>query len=238
MLNSADRQRIAENVAAIRDRLASALAKAQRPANSVTLVAVTKYTNDDVARALFEAGCRDLGESRPQELVRKADALRDLPIRWHLVGHLQRNKVSLVAPRVSLLHSLDSLRLAQALEAELQKRDGTLDVLVEVNVSGDAAKHGFMPGEILNAWPQVSANSRLNIRGLMTMASLEGGPTEVRRDFAELRRVRDRIREDFRLGDQLAELSMGMSDDLEEAILEGATIVRVGSALVEGLAHD
>jgi pyridoxal phosphate enzyme (YggS family) len=148
---------------------------------------------------------------------------------------LQRNKTRRTLPLVTLLHSGDSLRLLHELNAEAALLDRQVDVLLEVNISGEEAKHGFAPTELAVALPAVAEFSALQIRGLMAMAALEGGPDRARRDFAALRELRDRLLRECPPNIELSELSMGMSDDFAEAIEEGATIVRIGSALFEGI---
>jgi PLP dependent protein len=229
--------RIRENLARIRDQIAAAAARSGRRADEVTLVGVTKYVDVSVARALVEAGLGDVGESRPQELWTKAEALSDLPIRWHLIGHLQRNKVRRTLPLVACIHSADSLRLLQEISREAAALGRQVDVLLEVNISGEAAKHGFEAERMERLLPEIAALPSIAVRGLMTMAALEGGPERARRDFAALRELRDRLRSNCPPGISLHELSMGMSGDFEIAIEEGATIVRVGSALFEGIAE-
>ena len=221
-----------------------------RPAaqpDEITLVGVTKYVGQREAAELVAAGCHDLGESRPQELWNKARRLYREPgagpspawsapnIRWHLIGHLQRNKVRRTLPLVSLIHSVDSERLLAAInEAQAEIAGGSdppCNVLLEVNTSGEAAKHGLAPDEVeplLAAAPQFP---HVRICGLMTMAALEGGPDVAARNFATLRELRDRLKPNAPDCVQLNELSMGMSGDFEIAIREGATIVRVGSLL-------
>ena len=226
---------IQDNLLRVRERLAAAARRAGREADEITLVGVTKYVDSQAARALLSAGCGDLGESRPQELWHKAADLAGTSARWHLVGHLQRNKVRRTLPLVALLHSGDSLRLLAEVDrvaAELQVR---VPVLLEVNISGDAAKHGFAPSEVRAALPEAAALAHLHIRGLMAMASLEGSLDDARREFRGLRELRDALRADCPATVQLDDLSMGMSGDFEVAIEEGATIVRVGSALFEGI---
>jgi hypothetical protein len=256
-----DAARIAENVAAIRRRIADAAARSGRAADAVTLVAVTKYVSADVARLLVEVGCHDLGESRPQQLWEKADELAELPIRWHLIGHLQRNKVRRTLPLLAMLHSVDRPRLLAAIEEELEAK-GTevvaatgslfteiatrqpppspscpapLSILLEVNISGETAKSGFAPDEIEPLLAVAAEYRHVLIRGLMGMASLEGGLDVARREFVALRDLRDRLRPNCPPNVALDELSMGMSGDFDVAIEEGATIVRVGSALFEGV---
>jgi pyridoxal phosphate enzyme (YggS family) len=231
-----DRSIIAANLQRVRERIAAAAVKAGRKDDEVTLVGITKYVDAGRARLLLDAGCADLGESRPQSLWEKAEALAGLPVRWHFVGHLQRNKVKRTLPYVALLHSGDSLRLLQEVNAEAATLGRTIETLLEVNISGDAAKHGFSPDEIAGALPAIASLQHMKVRGLMTMAALEGGAERARRDFAALRDLRDRLLVDCPPNVELGELSMGMSGDFEEAIAEGATIVRIGSALWEGLA--
>ena len=223
---------IAENVARIHGRIARAARRSGRPMDSVTLVAVTKYVSADVVRWLVEAGCRDLGESRPQLLWDKSAELAGLPVRWHLIGHLQRNKVRRTLPLLAMLHSADSPRLLAAIDEEHLP---PIPILLEVNISNEPAKHGFAPDEI-EPFLTTAANYRhVSIRGLMGMASLEGGLDVARREFAALRNLRDRLRSNCPPGITHDELSMGMSGDFEPAIEEGTTIVRIGSALFEGL---
>ena len=226
---------IAANLQRVRERIAQAAERSGRSAESVTLVGVTKYLPTAATRVLADQGCLDLGESRPQSLWEKSADLADLPIRWHMIGHLQRNKVKRTLPLLSLLHSGDSLRLLEEVNGEAASLNRRLPVLIEVNISGDAAKHGFSPEEVEPALSQVAELTRLQVRGLMTMASLEGGADQARHDFAALRELRDRLRTVCPPSIRLDELSMGMSGDYEAAILEGATLIRVGSALCEGL---
>jgi PLP dependent protein len=224
--------RIAENVAEIRGRIADAAARSGRAASDITLVAVTKYVSVDIIQPLVAAGCCDLGESRPQQLWERAPALADLPIRWHLIGHLQRNKIRRTLPLVTLIHSVDSPRLMAAVDEECT---GPMPVLLEVNVSGETAKHGFSPDAIEPFLLELAGYRNIAVRGLMCMAGLEGDLDAARRDFAALRELRDRLRPRCPMGVSLDELSMGMSGDFEVAIEEGATIVRIGSALFEGI---
>jgi hypothetical protein len=207
----------------------------RRTARDVTLVVVTKYVGLEEARAVVAAGYRQLGESRPQSLWQKAEALVDPQVQWHLVGHLQRNKVRRTLPLVHLIHSVDSLRLLKAVDDEAAQLERRCSVLLEVNVSGDVEKHGLKPDEVAPLLERMADYPHVELRGLMTMASRTGGAAVARRNFAELRELRDRLRASVPEGASLVELSMGMSGDFEEAIREGATIVRVGSAVFEGL---
>jgi pyridoxal phosphate enzyme (YggS family) len=228
-------RRIAENLAQVRGRMAAAAQRSGRPADAVTLVAVTKYLGVEIAARLVEAGCTELGESRPQELWAKAAALPDPTIHWHLIGHLQRNKIRRTLPLVSLVHSVDSRRLLSALEQEAAMLGRPVAVLLEVNISDDVTKTGLPENELFPIVEKSAELRHIAVRGLMGMASPTGGTDAARRDFARLRELRDRLAQNAPPQVSLGELSMGMSDDFEVAIAEGATIVRIGSALFEGL---
>ena len=228
-------KRIADNLGKVQQAIADATAKAGRAPGSVALIAVTKYASPEALPALAAAGCQNFGESRPQELWRKSSMTGLEHVRWHLIGHLQRNKIARTLPLTALLHSVDSLRLLDALQHESSSLQQPVQCLLEVNISGDAAKHGFVPGEMPDVVRGLGSCPSVNVRGLMAMASAEGGRETARRNFAELRRLRDELQADCPESISLAELSMGMSDDFEEAIAEGATIVRIGSALFEGI---
>jgi pyridoxal phosphate enzyme (YggS family) len=221
MTDSELEERLAANLAAVEARIAAACARAGRPRTDVTLVAVTKYASARVAARLHDLGVADLGESRPQVLWRKADAL-PRSVRWHLIGHLQRNKVDKTLPRAALIHSVDSVRLIEALAAEADRQSRDVPLLIEVNLSGEASKTGLDPAGLPEARAAVARHPRLHLRGLMTMAAHDG-PEAARPVFRRLRE----------LGGPL--LSMGMTNDFEVAIEEGATHVRVGSALFEGI---
>lgn len=226
---------VADNVARVRERIAAAAAAAGRPPESVWLIAVSKYVDAAAARLLVEAGCNDLAESRPQQLWEKAAAAELAGVRWHLVGRLQRNKVRRTLPLVELIHSVHSERLLAEIDHEAALAGLMAQVLLEVNCSGDAAKQGFAADEARRLVDGLAQYSHVEVCGLMTMAALEGGPAVARRNFAALRELRDELSDAAGPGIALAELSMGMSDDFEEAIAEGATMVRIGSLLLEGL---
>jgi len=228
-------ERIARNLQSVRQRIAAAADRVGRQADEITLVAVTKSVSHAEVAALVQCGCRELGESRPQVLWERATACTAADVHWHLVGHLQRNKVRRTLPLVTLIHSVDSLRLLETIDAEAGQLGRQVPVLLEVNISGDEAKHGLAPAELGALLGQAAEWKHLGLRGLMTMAAREGGVDVARRNFADLRTLRDRLQADCPPGVSLAELSMGMSGDLEVAVEEGATMVRIGSALFEGL---
>lgn len=232
----ADRCR--QNLDAIRGRLADACRRAGRSPDDVKLVGVTKYVTADLARVLLDAGCTDLAESRPQLLWSKAESLAGhRPVaRWHLVGHLQRNKIRRTLPVLSLLHSLDSLRLLDAIDAEAAAAGVVCDTLIEVNLAGDPARTGVMETEVALLVEQAVRRPHVRLLGLMGMAGLTDiDGTSPRRQFARLRQLRDEVAARVSTATGLHELSMGMSGDFVEAVLEGATLVRIGSALWEGI---
>jgi PLP dependent protein len=231
-----DAARIKANLGSVQDRIAAAAHRAGRQPSDVKLVAATKYVDAAVARALVVVGCQDLGESRPQELWDKVESLaaNDNPINWHMIGHLQRNKVARTVPLTSLIHSGDSLRVLQAIDEAAESSGRRAAVLLEINISGDATKHGFAPDEIEPALNEIASFKSLDICGLMAMASREGNLDQARAEFAAIRSLRDRLLSVATPNMLLHELSMGMSGDFEVAVEEGATIVRVGSALFEG----
>jgi PLP dependent protein len=220
---------------AVEARVAAACRRAGRRREEVTLVAVTKTVSADLAAALHSLGVTHLGENRPQELWRKAAALPPTA-RWHLIGHLQRNKVERTLPLVEMIHAVDSLRLLEALEAEAVRQQRSVPVLLEVNASREASKQGFAAEEVPGLAAHINGLKHVHVRGLMTMAALEADPERCRPTFAELRRVRDALRGEVSPPHVLDQLSMGMSNDFEVAVEEGATLVRLGSVLFEGLA--
>lgn len=230
--------RVAANLVRIREQVAAACRQAGRATSEVTLIGVTKYVDAATARLVHAAGCHDLGESRPQALWAKAEALADLapPPRWHLIGHLQRNKIRRTLAVNALIHSLDSLRLLDALEAEAAALGCVCESLVEVNLAGDPGRTGAGETEAEQIVAAAAAMRHVRVCGLMGMASVPDGDRHAaRREFARLRVLRDRLAATLPGGDGLRELSMGMSGDFAEAILEGATLIRIGSALFEGL---
>ena len=221
---------ISSNLAAIRQRIAEAAQRSGRSESDIQLVAVTKYVDADITRMLVQAGCNTLGESRPQVLWKKADELADCQIQWHQIGHMQRNKLARTLPLISLLHSVDSERLLESVDEQSAKLGVTSNILLEVNISGDESKHGFAPAELPMALEKSANLANVSVNGIMGMASRVGGVDRARRDFAALRELRDSLAPNY-ASEMLTEISMGMSGDFDVAIEEGATIVRVGSAL-------
>ena len=219
---------LAANLAALRARLAAACARAGRDAASVTLLAVSKFQPPEAVRAALDAGLVHFGESRVQEAKAKIP-LCPGRARWHMIGHLQSNKCRDAVALFELVQSVDSLALAQELDRQCEKAAKTLPVLLEVNVAGEASKFGYAPARMLAEFRELSALPRLEVHGLMTIAPYTPTPERVRPVFRRLRELRGECEQI--LGAPLPHLSMGMSGDFEIAIEEGATIVRVGTAL-------
>ncbi len=224
---------LTERIASVRARIADACRRAGRDASSVTLVAVTKTVSPNIAAIVAELGVNDLGENRPQELWKKAEATPSA--RWHLIGHLQRNKIDRTIPLVELTHSVDSDRVLESLDAFGRKRGRPVPLLLEVNCSGEESKGGFARDEIPTIGDKVVSLAGVTVRGLMTMAAYADDPQAARPAFSALRELRDSLR--TRTGLALAELSMGMSNDFEVGVEEGATFVRIGTTLFEGLSE-
>ena len=215
-----------DRVREVRGRIEAAVERGGH-GQQVTIVAVTKTHGPEAVLAAWEAGLRDVGENRVQEALPKMDAVA-VPVRWHLIGHLQRNKVKALT-RFELLHSLDSPRLAEAVDRLACESGGRrFDVLVEVNVSGEGSKGGFALGQLSAAAEQLAKLQGLRVRGVMTMAPLGADERTLRTVFAGARRAREIL---ATAGHPVTELSMGMSNDYEIAVEEGATYVRLGTVL-------
>ena len=212
-----------QRIAAVEARVTAACQQSGRDRNSVTIVAITKTVSIRVAAMLPGLGIPDLGENRPQELWKKAGAIPDAI--WHFTGHLQRNKIDQTLPLIELIHTVDSERLAMALNEFAQKRGRPMPVLLEVNCSRETTKAGFAPSELPAVADRLKSLGGLQIQGLMTMAAYADDPETARPAFVELRQ----------LGSTLPHLSMGMSGDFEIAIEEGATYIRLGTVLFEEL---
>ena len=224
-------ERILANLREVRDRIADAARRSGRTPDAVRLVAVTKTIPVETIRILLEAGQRDLGENRAQQLRDRAAELADAPVCWHMIGRLQRNKVKYVVPAAMMIHSVDSVRLAEEISKRAQAAGARATCLVEVNASGEEAKGGVAPAEAPRVAAEIAALPALDLVGLMTMAPLVDDPETVRPVFAALRECLARVNREADLAKPLTELSMGMTQDYETAIEEGATIVRIGTAL-------
>ncbi|MFL5563629.1 MAG: YggS family pyridoxal phosphate-dependent enzyme [Gemmatimonadaceae bacterium] len=216
---------LAERVADVRARIQAATERGGH-GQQVTIVAVTKTHPAAAVRAAYDAGLHDIGENKVQEALKKISAV-DVPVRWHLVGHLQRNKIKELEHFV-LLHSLDSPRLADAVCKFGIERGRAVDVLIELNISGEATKGGYGLSELLPEAERLVSLSGIRVRGVMTMASFTATEAQLHRTFAEARQARAAL---VGVGHPAEELSMGMSNDYEIAVEEGATMVRLGTTL-------
>jgi len=212
-------------LADVRERIAGAVTRGGHQ-QDVAIVAVTKTHGPEAVRAAWEAGVRDVGENKVQEATGKM-AAADVPVRWHLIGHLQRNKVR-QADGFALVHSMDSARLADALHEHGLQRGRPVEALLQVNVSGEGSKGGYPLDELLAEAERLTTRSGVAVRGVMTMAPLDADERQLRAVFAGAREAREIL---AAAGHPAAELSMGMSNDYEIAVEEGATLVRLGTVL-------
>ena len=215
---------IGNAIARLHDRIERACERAGRDPASVQLVAVAKGHPEEVIRSAYDAGMRTFGENYAQELAAKASALSDLQdIRWRFIGHLQRNKIKLIERAQATVDTVDSVRLAKALSARAEASETDLEALLEVNVGGEAQKSGCSPDEVPALVEAVRALPNITLRGLMTVAPYLEDAESTRPFFAKLR--------ELALAHALPELSMGMTHDLEQAVTEGATMLRIGTAI-------
>jgi pyridoxal phosphate enzyme (YggS family) len=219
---------IAENLERVREQIAQAAAKAGRAGDEIQLVAITKTHDAEKVREAIEAGQILFGESRLQEARAK---IPELPsnLRWHFVGHLQKNKIRHALPLFEMIHSVDSLALAEDINRIAQEEGAHPRVLLEVNVAGEGSKFGFDPEKLRNEMEPLLALLRLSIEGLMTIPPIAEEAEASRKYFVDLRELRDALEKDFDL--KLQQLSMGMTNDFAIAVEEGATLVRVGTAI-------
>jgi pyridoxal phosphate enzyme (YggS family) len=219
---------VRDNVLRVRERITAAMERSGRTGQGVTIVAVTKTWGPEMVDALVEAGVGDIGENRVQEYLAKRERVTK-PCRWHLVGHLQRNKATKVIGQFHCLQSLDSVRLAETLSRLGEERGVRTRALLQVNTSLEASKHGFPEAEATEAAAVIAGLPAIDLEGLMTIGPITMDPKETRGCFRRLRRLREQI--GGALDRPLTELSMGMSGDFEAAVEEGATIVRLGTVL-------
>jgi pyridoxal phosphate enzyme (YggS family) len=248
----AKRSPLAEKLDQVKDRIAAAAAKAKREAGEITLVAVTKTAGLEQIREILSLGVSDLGENRVQQLAQRAaqvneflqrrqafgDAAVPEKLRWHMIGHLQRNKVKQVLPVVSVIHSIDSLRLAEEIDTAAEKIGKKSAVMLQVNASEESQKSGVAVGAALHLAEQIDSMPNLQLVGLMTMAEFEAPETQIRQTFSRTREIFEEMRWHKIGGSHLRHLSMGMSQDFELAIAEGATMVRIGTLLFGGKVQD
>ncbi len=223
---------IRERLARVREEIASALERCGRHHDEVRVLVASKYYEPAQISALAEAGVELLGENRAEDLLRKQEIFGDR-FEWHFIGHLQRRKAKVVVPRVSLIHSVDSVKLIQEL-AKRAPEGGTVEILLQINVSGEESKYGVTEAGVETLLEAAAATEgRVRARGFMTLAPLVADPEDVRYVFAKVRAIRDRLRHDWSPHFDLSELSMGMSGDYAVAVEEGATLIRIGRVLIE-----
>jgi hypothetical protein len=222
---------VKENIALVRERLAGACRRCGRRPEDVRLVAITKTVSPERIREAFEAGLRDFGENRVQEAKAKRPALSDLTATWHMVGHLQTNKARTARELFHWVHSVDSFRLAQKIDQAALCSGGRLPVLLEVNLGEETTKTGARESEVFQLAEEVSKLAWVELRGLMVIPPFFENPEEARPYFRRLRELARQIASRHLPSVSMQELSMGMSHDFEAAIEEGATIVRIGTAI-------
>jgi pyridoxal phosphate enzyme (YggS family) len=244
----AKRSPLSEKLHEIRERIAGAASKAKRDPGEITMIAVTKTAAPDQIREILQLGVTDLGESRVQILMQRAAQLNEYfqrrsvhgdeappqKLRWHMIGHLQRNKVKGLLPLVHAIHSVDSLRLAEELDVQAGKTGRRVPILLQVNSSEENSKFGVAVGAAVHLGEQIDSMPNLQLVGLMTMAELEATETRVRHTFARTREIFEEMKWHKIGGGNFRHLSMGMSQDFEAAIAEGSTMLRIGTELFGG----
>ncbi len=219
-----------ENLAQVEENIKKACEKAGRDRKDVTLIAVSKTKPVEMLQEIYDEGIRVFGENKVQELVDKYEVL-PADIKWQMIGHLQRNKVKYIVDKVDLIHSVDSLRLAEAIDKEAEKKGVIANILIEVNVAKENTKFGLMPEEVDDFIDQVKNFPHVQVEGLMTIAPFVSNPEENRPIFARLRELSVDIRKKNVDNINMSVLSMGMTNDYQVAIEEGATMVRVGTGI-------
>ena len=222
---------VADRLNETRARVAEAAARAGRSPADVRLVAVSKTFPIEAVRAAYDAGQRDFGENRVQDALQKMDASADMDIRWHLIGHLQSNKVRKAAERVALIHSIDGVDLLRRVDAAARAASRRLQVMVQVDLAAETTKHGASPQNLTAIFEEARHCTAAELVGLMLLPPLTENPEDARPWFRRLREQRDRLLDSGVPAAMLREMSMGMSHDFEVAIEEGATMVRVGTAI-------
>lgn len=228
-----EQNQMQQHIAHIEQRITAACNKSGRSREAIQWMAVTKYVSPATLQHCFELGIRHIGENRWQDAKVKVEQYGDRGI-WHFIGHLQSNKAKDVVGRFNVIHSLDRTSLARALQLQAEKLDIMVNVFVQINISGEVSKHGVSAEQVRNLLTEVQACDRLKIVGLMTMAPHAADPEQARPVFSGLRQLRDQLIDEACLKSDATELSMGMSNDFEVAVEEGATMLRLGSILFQG----
>jgi pyridoxal phosphate enzyme (YggS family) len=222
---------VAKNLVDVRNRIAAVCARCGRKADDILLVAVSKTIGAELLRQAIDAGQLDFGENYAQELQAKHKELGGSGIRWHFIGHLQSNKVKYIADYIHLIHTVDSERVAKEIQRQAEARNRSLDVLIEVHSTNEATKSGVLPAQALELARNISRLSRVNLLGLMTMGPFSDDPDDSKPSFQQLAELRKRIAQEGIDRVSMRHLSMGMTHDFEVAIEQGATIVRIGTAI-------
>jgi pyridoxal phosphate enzyme (YggS family) len=248
----AKRSPLAEKLLEVKERIVAAADKAKRDPAGITLVAVTKTAAPEQVREVLQFGIADLGESRVQMLAQRTAQVNEFmqrriahgegvvaeKLRWHMIGHLQRNKIKIVLPLVSLIHSVDSLRLAEELDAQAARLGRKVPLLMQVNGSEEPSKFGVAVGAAVHLAEQIDSMPNLQLTGLMTMGPLDQPEAKVRQAFSRTRELFEEMKWHKIGGSAFKHISMGMSDDFELAIAEGSTMVRIGTLLFGGKVQD
>lgn len=219
-----------ENLNLVEQRIQNVCRDKKIPRDSITLVAVSKTKPVTMLQEIYDAGCRDFGENKVQELVDKYEVLPK-DIRWHMIGHLQRNKVKYIIGKVALIHSVDSLRLAETIEKESAKKNVTTDILIEVNMAREESKFGVFPEDIDNLLYEISQFSHVHVKGLMTVAPFVDNPRKNSEIFEKMHKLSVDIGSKNIDNITMSILSMGMTNDYEVALEEGTNMIRVGTAI-------
>jgi len=220
---------ICHKIQEIEQKLARACERAGRKREEVLLLGASKYANAEKIREAYQCGVRVFGESRAQDFLKKFEQLKDLPIDWHFIGNLQTNKVKYIIDKVSLIHSLDRQSLAEEIQKRAERLGKVQDVLIEVNVGKEETKGGVYEEDLEKLFEYCLSLKNLRVLGLMAIPPYKENPEEVRPYFAKLRKLKEKLEDLYKV--KLPHLSMGMSEDFEVAVEEGATIVRIGSAI-------
>lgn len=221
---------IKENLDEVKDKIAAAALKSGRQPEDITLIAVTKTLSIDVINAAMALGITDVGENKVQEVMDKYEHIHNEP-KWHLIGHLQTNKVKYIADKVSLIHSVDSLRLAEEISKRCEKIGKVMEVLIQINVAEEETKFGIQTEEIFDLVDQVSKLPNVKIKGLMTIAPNIDDEAELRKYFSQMKDIFETLKKTMYNRTDMTYLSMGMTNDYELAIEEGANMVRIGTGI-------
>lgn len=219
-----------ENLTRVEEKIETVCSTHGIPRDSITLIAVSKTKPVEMLQEIYDAGCRDFGENKVQELVDKYEQLPK-DIRWHMIGHLQRNKVKYIIGKVVLIHSVDSLRLAETIEKESAKHNITTDILIEVNMAHEESKFGVLPEEIYDLLMEISKFEHVRVKGLMTVAPFVDNPRKNSEIFEKMHKLSVDIESKNIDNITMSILSMGMTNDYEVALEEGANMIRVGTAI-------